>query len=121
VALLLIRTVDGSVAAAKVAEVLTNGPFGAKGALALLALCAAVCLILGLLTPVASGVVNVTASVSWFVPAASSLWTDGTAPLLVAAVAAGLALLGPGAYSIDARLFGRREVVVSLGPPSARR
>jgi hypothetical protein len=28
-----------------------------------------------------------------------------------------IALLGPGAYSVDARLFGRREIVV----PRARR
>jgi uncharacterized membrane protein YphA (DoxX/SURF4 family) len=30
--------------------------------------------------------------------------------ILLAAVAAGLALLGPGAWSLDARLFGRREI-----------
>ena len=32
--------------------------------------------------------------------------------LLLAAIAAALALLGPGAFSVDARLFGRREIVV---------
>ena len=35
------------------------------------------------------------------------------APLLeVAVVAAALILLGPGAFSIDARLFGRREITI---------
>src|SRR5262245_37598294 len=113
VALLLLRTVEGAVVAAMAAELLTEGAFGAKGTLALLSLCAALCLILGLLTPVASGVVSVTASVSWFAAGASPLWTDGKAALLVVVIATGLALLGPGAYSFDARLFGRREIVVS--------
>jgi hypothetical protein len=30
----------------------------------------------------------------------------------VAAIAAALALLGPGAFSVDAKLFGRREIVI---------
>lgn len=34
--------------------------------------------------------------------------------------AAALALLGPGAYSVDARLFGRRVTVVSPGKARSR-
>ena len=30
------------------------------------------------------------------------------------------ALLGPGAYSIDARLFGRREIMIHPDRPSRR-
>lgn len=30
----------------------------------------------------------------------------------IAAIAFALALLGPGAFSVDARLFGRREIVI---------
>lgn len=37
--------------------------------------------------------------------------------LLATGVAVGLTLLGPGAYSVDASLFGRREIVI---PPRAR-
>jgi hypothetical protein len=37
---------------------------------------------------------------------------DGAAAVLGLAVAAGLGLLGPGAFSIDARLFGRREIFI---------
>jgi hypothetical protein len=39
--------------------------------------------------------------------------------LLEMALAAALALIGPGAYSIDARLFGRQEIVIppSIAPP----
>jgi hypothetical protein len=35
----------------------------------------------------------------------------------LAAISAALVLLGPGAFSIDARLFGRREIII----PEARR
>src|SRR5262249_3875442 len=37
---------------------------------------------------------------------------DPTAHLLAAAMAASLALLGPGACSVDARLFGRRRISI---------
>jgi hypothetical protein len=70
------------------------------------------CLMVGVLTPYLSLAVCVYALVSLF----------GTANrvnvLIFASVvlnAGALALLGPGAYSVDARLFGRRVVVV---PPS---
>ena len=72
-------------------------------------------LAVGLLTPVAGMAMTVLA-----VAAAS-----GVADLppdtpvtswLVVAMALALVLLGPGAYSVDARLFGRREVVVSHPP-----
>jgi uncharacterized membrane protein YphA (DoxX/SURF4 family) len=36
--------------------------------------------------------------------------------VFLAAVAGSVALLGPGAWSIDARLFGRREIII---PPSS--
>jgi putative oxidoreductase len=36
------------------------------------------------------------------------LWT----PLLLGALGAGLAMLGPGAWSIDARLFGRKRIEI---------
>jgi hypothetical protein len=37
---------------------------------------------------------------------------DGAAAVLGLAAAAGLGLIGPGAFSIDARLFGRREIFI---------
>jgi hypothetical protein len=36
---------------------------------------------------------------------------------LVAVTAAALALLGPGAFSVDSRLFGRREIVIPKRSP----
>ena len=43
----------------------------------------------------------------------------GAAPdhLLETAIAIGLGLVGPGAYSVDARVFGRREIII---PPRAK-
>jgi uncharacterized membrane protein YphA (DoxX/SURF4 family) len=73
------------------------------------ALLIALSLVIGLLTPYLSFVVCMYALVNLF--GASSRLDE----LLFASLmlnAAALALLGPGAYSIDARLFGRRVVVV---------
>lgn len=40
-------------------------------------------------------------------------------PLIVMLAALSLACLGPGAYSVDARLFGRRVVIATSGSDSA--
>ena len=37
------------------------------------------------------------------------------AALNLAAISAALVLLGPGAFSVDARLFGRREIIIPEG------
>jgi len=50
-----------------------------------------------------------------------SLMTEAThhiSPLTafnLAAISAALVLLSPGAYSLDARLFGRREIIIPEG------
>jgi uncharacterized membrane protein YphA (DoxX/SURF4 family) len=40
------------------------------------------------------------------------LYDGGLFLLLLLSMAASTALLGPGAYSLDARLFGRREIII---------
>jgi len=68
-------------------------------------------LCLGVLTPAAAALCTLVHVVR--------LICGGTADALSGIVAAGhasaLALLGPGVYSIDSRLFGRRVFVVSSG------
>jgi hypothetical protein len=60
----------------------------------------------GLWTPIAGGVISIFALWSTFSPTG-----DCWALILLAAVGAALAMLGPGAWSIDARLFGRRRLI----------
>jgi len=77
---------------------------------ALHAICAAtgVLLIVGLWTPIAGTVSALAAGLhAWFAPG------DAATYGLLAALAAALALLGPGAWSVDARLFGWRRVEIS--------
>lgn len=79
---------------------------------ALLALVTGISFVLGLLTPLA-GVVFVLASTtiqlchSGWNPSLTSL--SGVSPVIMATA---ITLLGPGAFSLDARFFGRRKVIV---------
>jgi putative oxidoreductase len=63
------------------------------------------CLVLGFRTPIAAAI-----------HAGSHLWAlisagfiDAVNPMMIA-LAVGIVLLGPGAYSLDARFYGRRRV-----------
>ena len=106
IGLLLLRI---SLAATSVLIVANRTGFSSTHPLFLGALLVSLCLTIGALTPYLSFVACVYALVNLF--GASSRLDE----LLLASLmlnAAALALLGPGAYSIDARLFGRRVVVV---------
>jgi uncharacterized membrane protein YphA (DoxX/SURF4 family) len=106
VGLLLLRI---SVAATSVLIVANRTGFSSIHPLFVGALLVSLCLTIGVLTPYLSYVVCVYALVNLY--GASSRLDE----LLLASLmlnAAALALLGPGAYSADARLFGRRVVVV---------
>jgi hypothetical protein len=77
-------------------------------------------LMIGLMTryvALLATVVGVGSVFSWFPGSGGGpLVTPMTAGLF-AAIAAALALLGPGALSFDSRIFGRREIII---PPSHR-
>jgi uncharacterized membrane protein YphA (DoxX/SURF4 family) len=75
---------------------------------------------IGFVTPISSALVAVCAGLFrlWRLPPAAPNLFDATLPaILVVVIAAGIVLLGPGALSVDARLFGRREIII---PPSSR-
>ena len=84
-------------------------------AMAPLAIVGGVALVVGFMTPGAGAVVGVVTVIAVATTtAASSLVIDRFAAVLVIADATALALLGPGAHSVDAYLFGRREIVIPL-------
>lgn len=63
------------------------------------------CLLLGLITPVVALGVTLGAAVLTF---------SGVLPTVeIAVLGMAIALLGPGAFSFDARMFGRREILLS--------
>lgn len=83
--------------------VLASGPVSFKNAIecaAGLLLCA------GLWTPIAGAVL--TALAVWSAVSANG---DRWPQVLLAAIAIALAMLGPGTWSMDARLFGRKRLI----------
>jgi len=72
------------------------------------AVAAGVFLLVGFLTPVISTIILAAAILSLAAGQNSGVIIEIYAIILSAAVA----LLGPGAFSLDARLFGRREIVI---------
>lgn len=75
----------------------------------MIAMYAGVFLLIGLWTPLAGAVVA-SAEVWILFSGTSNLWT----PILLAVLGATLAMIGPGAWSVDARLFGRKHIDPAL-------
>lgn len=84
------------------------------------ALVTGACLLTGFLTPVAGGVsglgavgIALSSLPLPFSNRADTIWIT----VLVTAISAALIPLGPGVLSLDARLFGRREIIIPRTPP----
>jgi putative oxidoreductase len=105
VGLLVMRLVGGTAFVTRSVTTVPSGPPSAVAAV--LAVAAGVCLVAGLWTPIAGSVVA--ALGIWF---AFSHAEDALASVLFATIGAALALVGPGAWSIDARLFGWKRIAV---------
>ena len=96
----------GTAFVARAVAMLHGGPPTAMAA-AVLAIVAGLFLIAGLWTPIAG---SLAAAVGiWF---AFTHAADPLASVLLATIGAALALVGPGAWSIDARLFGWKRIDV---------
>ena len=82
-------------------------------ALGALAIGAGACFVLGFLTPLVAGV-SALAEMAFFLwhPAYAAPLSD-VPSLEIISVAIAVALLGPGAISLDAYLFGRRKIVIA--------
>jgi uncharacterized membrane protein YphA (DoxX/SURF4 family) len=122
VGLLLLRTALGSVAVALGVSEL-SGPIVRTPlvwSVAFTLLIGGVGLIVGFLTPFASALVGLSVlgmALAWLpAPQLASLGVTLTVVMMLA-TATGVALLGPGAFSIDGQLFGRREIVIPPRQP----
>ncbi len=106
--LLLLRSAVGLTAVLNGAVWLAGGNQTAAALSSLvagaLAVASGALLLLGFLTPIAASVSGLGIAVH--------LSDDGRASVFVVIVAVAVVLLGPGAFSVDARLFGRREIVI---------
>jgi uncharacterized membrane protein YphA (DoxX/SURF4 family) len=84
-------------------------------AVGLLGIAVGVALIVGFLTPAASAAATVgylTAAISSFLMTRANNHMSTLTDFNMAAMSTALLLLGPGAFSLDARLFGRRKIII---------
>ena len=83
--------------------------------LAALAIICAAFLLVGLFTPIVSllaGVGVVGIALSWLVVPDRNLFAENLMSINVMVLSLAMFLLGPGAFSLDARIFGRREIII---------
>jgi uncharacterized membrane protein YphA (DoxX/SURF4 family) len=82
-----------------------------------LAVLLAALLALGMLTPVAGAI----GAASHLLCLGHACWAQAPPHIVAAFTATALVLLGPGAYAADARLFGRRRLVLPAHPADHNR
>jgi uncharacterized membrane protein YphA (DoxX/SURF4 family) len=86
---------------------------------AVLAVVVGALLLVGCLTrsaALAAVMVSVACMFAWFPAPKFGLFETRMTSALAAVIAAAVVCLGPGAFSVDARLFGRREVIIPKHP-----
>jgi putative oxidoreductase len=106
--LLLVRAVVAIPVILQGIEGLLKAPLRTEGILESAAACFAVLLLVGLWTPVA-GVLMAVGELCLILSHSNDPWMH----VRLGALGAALAMLGPGAWSVDARLFGRKRIEIS--------
>ena len=117
-ALLLLRVVVGGAASSQawLLMIANHGTVNLSVVIALLTFAVGLALIVGLITPIASvllaaGALSLTLNSS--ILGHLSLFESGMARLEFIVMSVALIFLGPGTLSMDARLYGRREIEVN--------
>jgi uncharacterized membrane protein YphA (DoxX/SURF4 family) len=91
-------------------------------AVALLTVASGALLLVGYLTPLAgvlAGLVCVGSAFAWFPAPNLELFEAKLTTALATVIVVALVCLGPGAFSLDARLFGRREIIIPSSSPKS--
>jgi hypothetical protein len=120
--LLLLRAALGLMATADGVFYLSSpsNPSSSKWLLGLALIASGVALTAGFLTPLAGllvGLCFLGIAISWLPAPFWGMHDAKLVALWMIITAVAISLLGPGAFSLDGRLFGRREIVI---PPSSR-
>jgi putative oxidoreductase len=109
VGLLLLRLLTGAALIHFGIASIREGPPPLTAALQIIGMATAALLLMGMFTPLA-GVLAAAAKVWIAISRFSSHSGDPWVALSQAVLAAALAMIGPGAWSIDARRFGRKRI-----------
>ncbi len=96
------------------------GPAVAAWVVGLAAMAVGAALLAGFLTPIAAIIAGLGAAgvgLSALPVCTRNMFDSSLAILLAATILVAILLMGPGSFSVDARLFGRREIII---PPVSR-
>lgn len=123
VGLLLLRLAVGVTAIIHGAIYLSNHghPMILDWVVGLMVIAAGALVLVGFLTPVMGPLtgIGILGTLLLQSPSSTSSLLDGkTSEILTLTMAAAIIFLGPGAFSVDARLFGRREIIIPLNSRS---
>ena len=119
IGLLLLRVVVGVVAVAEASGYLIEGGGLGPITLGVIAGVSGVLLLIGYMTPLAGtllGTLSLLSALAWVPKSMPNMITAGFPSASTTVMVVALLCLGPGALSLDANLFGRREIVISDNP-----